>query len=107
MIKQGMAADAVEANAAKTHHTGDGTPAQPTARPAALDSGGLMYGLGALASLAVGLFLLGIPSALLALYLSDQAIKRGAKGFGTLMKWVSLLYLGVLVISLFLSAGRP
>lgn len=102
MIKQEMAADAVD-----TSTTGAGAPAQASAAPATTDSGGMTYGLGALGVLVVGWFVLGIPCALLAFHLSNQAIKRGSAGFGTLMKVLSLLYLGVLIIGLFLSAGRP
>jgi hypothetical protein len=102
MIESLPANNVVNANeaAGALSTTHEANAAQPTT--VAAQSNGLGYCWGAVAFLVVGFFAFAVPCGFIAYSLSKEAIKRGATNFGTIMKWISAAYVGLMILGIFL-----
>lgn len=57
--------------------------------------------LAAVVLLIVGVFVATIPCGVIAYNLSKTAITRGSVDFGTIMKWISTIYVGLMILMIF------
>jgi hypothetical protein len=74
----------------------------PTAPATAPAEGGASYAVGGVICLIAGLFIFGVPCALLAINLGGKAARNGAVGFGNFVRvaaWIELVLMLFLLVA--------